>query len=95
MGIPRLTSYLQPYFTSTVLGCSNHNCSLHKDRSNGLIIDGPSLIYAVYYRLLACKPASLNALDAQPSYREIGNATVQFLEQLSACGMAMYALITI
>lgn len=90
MGIPRLTSYLQPYFTSTVLGCSNHDCSLHKERSIGLIIDGPGLIYAVYYRLLAWKPASLNALDAQPSYREIGNATVQFLEQVAACGIAMY-----
>lgn len=90
MGIPRLTSYLQPYFTSTVLGCSNHDCSLHKKRSTGLIIDGPGLIYAIYYRLLAWKPASLNALDAQPSYREIGNATVQFLEQLTACGIAMY-----
>ena len=90
MGIPRLTSYLQPYFTSTILGCSTLDCCEHGRQSTILVIDGPGLVYAVYYRLLAWKSQSLTALDAQPSYREIGNATVQFLEQLRACGIIMY-----
>lgn len=91
MGIPRLTSYLQPYFNSTVLGCSDFDCSIHTRQMTTLIIDGPGLVYAVYYRLLAWKSQSSSVLDAQPSYKEIGNATVHFLEQLSRCGITMYA----
>ena len=90
MGIPRLTGLLQPYSISTSLGCSNRECPLHPRSSSPLIIDGPGLAYAMYYRLLACKPIHLNALDAQPSYEEIGNATVRFLEQLTECWVAMY-----
>ena len=90
MGIPRLTGLLHPYSVSTSLGCSNKECPKHPRSSLPLVIDGPGLAYAIYYRLLACKPTHLNALDAQPSYAEIGNATLQFLEQLTECGVAMY-----
>lgn len=87
MGIPRLTSHVQPYLTPTILGCSDHDCPLHNPHSRPLVIDGPALVYAVYYRLLACKPERLNALDAQPSYREIGDAVVRFLEEVERCGV--------
>ena len=90
MGIPRLIGLLNPYSVSVSLGCSNEECSIHPRSSSPLIIDGPGLAYAIYYRLLACKPTHLNALDAQPSYNEIGNATLRFLEQLRECGVAMY-----
>ncbi|MCJ1472540.1 hypothetical protein MMC13_001189 [Lambiella insularis] len=90
MGIPRLTSLLQPYFLETVIGCSNKDCQSHTHRSRPFVIDGPGLAYVVYYRLLASKPIYVNAVDAQPSYHEIGQAILIFLQNLTHCGLTMY-----
>ncbi len=93
MGIPRLTSHIQPYLIPTVLGCSTSNSKSHPNSQNGpekLIIDGPGLAYYLYYRLLAHKPDSLNSLDAVPSYDELGKATLIFLDELQAHHVTMY-----
>lgn len=90
MGIPRLTSLLQPYFVPTTIGCSNTDCRSHTQQSNPVVIDGPGLAFVVYYRLLACKPTSLSPIDAQPSYDEIGKAILVFLDGLTHCGLTMY-----
>ena len=50
------------------------------------IVDGPSLAYHVYHRLLAHKPPTLNVLDATPSYKELGEGFVVFLEELQVHG---------
>lgn len=85
MGIPRLTTHIQPYLIPTVLGCSIPDCetpSHPQGAQQKLIIDGPGLAYYLYYRLLAHKPDSLNGLDALPSYNELGRATLIFLDEL-------------
>ncbi len=86
MGIPGLTAKLLPYATSAKLG------TYHEDQSHDIsrvIIDGPSLAYHVYNRLLACKPASLNALDANPSYEELGRGALVFLDALTEHNVVM------
>ena len=81
MGIPRLTNRCLPYSIDTIIGCSDPDCGLHKARSS-LVIDGPGLAYHLYYRLLSNKPITLNAIDAQPSYEEVGRAAVLYLREL-------------
>jgi hypothetical protein len=85
MGIPRLTSHLYPFLEHQSLGCSNPQCSLHTS-SRKLIIDGPALAHHLYHTLLQCS-SGLNALDAQPSYAELGQAVVEFLDELQECGL--------
>lgn len=79
MGIPSLTAKLQPYGASAQLGTYHRTKS---QETSKVIIDGPSLAYHIYDRLLACKPASLNAWDAIPSYEELGRGTLVFLDAL-------------
>lgn len=79
MGIPGLTAKLQPYAVPAKLGSYHLDASQDTSR---VIIDGPSLAYHIYYRLLACKSASLNALDAAPSYHDIGQGALVFLDAL-------------
>ena len=93
MGIPGLTAKLQPYATSSTLGCGAPECIHHKNDGHDetrVIIDGPSLAYHIYYRLLACKAPSLNALDAAPSYEELGRGTLVFLDALREHNVVMY-----
>ncbi|MCJ1404006.1 hypothetical protein MMC11_007230 [Xylographa trunciseda] len=87
MGIPRLRGLLESYFQTSTLGCSDPGCRDHIRSSKPVIIDGPGLVYVIYYRLLACKPTSLNAIDAQPTYEEIGTAVLLFLQTLTNCGI--------
>lgn len=95
MGIPRLTSHLQPYATLTNLGCNTPECSHHhrKHKEHNIFIDGPGLAYHVYYRALSQSPAVSNAYDAAPSYSEIGQATIAFLHELESYGLLVYAFI--
>ena len=92
MGIPRLITYLSPWAVPTVLGCRTADCSTHttydSDR-NKVFIDGPALAYHIYYRLLASNQGVLNALDAQPSYEELGKATLSYLDELQDHGLQM------
>ena len=97
MGIPRLASHLQPYAIPVTLGCNDPGCKIHPDISSSVpfanqrfIIDGPSAAFFIYYKILAQKSHSLNALDAIPSYHELGNAIVVFFDELKTRGVEMY-----
>lgn len=75
MGIPRLIAYLEPYATPAELsGCK-------------VIIDGPGLAYHIYYRLLASKSRADNAIYGAPSYAELGESAVFFLDELQTCNI--------
>lgn len=50
------------------------------------IIDGPSLAYHILYKLLAHKSPILNVLDATPSYKELGEGFIAFLDELQSHG---------
>ena len=95
MGIPYLIKRLQPFAISSMLGSKHPTCTANaepnSDDINSAVIDGPSLAYFIYYRLLAHKSASLSQIDAVPSYAEIGRGVLAFLEQLEHCGLCVYA----
>ena len=92
MGIPRLTSHIQPYLIPTALGCNTPGCDEHvnpQKEPKKLIIDGPGLAYHLYYRLLAHRPYSSNTLDSVPSYDDLGKAALIFLDELQSCHVLM------
>ena len=93
MGIPHFAQLLQPYAVSTVLGCKTPDCERHRLRKGTserqIIIDGPGLAYHVYHKILAYRPRTLNAVDAIPTYSQIGNAAITFLDELGSYGLRM------
>ena len=92
MGIPRLTNYLAPLAVPTTLGCQIIGCPTHANQGlegRKVFIDGPALAYHIYYRLLAHQLTMLSALDAQPTYNEIGKATLLYLNELQSHGLQM------
>lgn len=85
MGIPHLTHSLQPYGEKVVLPQNPVN-------QENAIIDGPSLAYHVFYVCIARRGAARNAFEAAPTYRELGEAAVLWLEQVQQYGLNMYVL---
>jgi len=73
MGIPRLITYLEPYATPAELSGSK------------VIIDGPGLAY----RLLASKSRADNAIQNAPTYAELGQSAVYFLDELQTHNVTM------
>lgn len=93
MGISGLSRHLQPYAVSTVVGCQTPNCQKHRSRdavqTNKIIVDGPSFAYCVYQRLCSQMLRSINAIEAMPSYNDIGKGALAFLHQLESYGMVV------
>ena len=91
MGVPGLSKALKAYAVPTVFGCKDPSCEKHSPHSDfsstNVIIDGPSFAYCVYNRLNAHKSAQLSALEAVPSYRDIGNGAMTFLNELENHGL--------
>ncbi|CAD0040469.1 unnamed protein product [Aureobasidium pullulans] len=83
MGIPHLTHSLSPYGDKVVLP---QNPANHENA----IIDGPSLAYHVFYVCIARRTGTRNALEAAPTYQELGQAAVDWLEQIEQYGLKMY-----
>ncbi|KAL8900125.1 MAG: hypothetical protein Q9207_005848, partial [Kuettlingeria erythrocarpa] len=94
MGIPRLAGHLQPYAVTSSLGCKAVDSSDQPNDTSpspsSIIIDGPSLAYQVYQRLFAHHATSLKGLDAIPSYSQIGEAVIAYLDGLEtyACNIS-------
>ena len=70
MGVPRLRQLLEPYAEHVDL----------KDRD--LVIDGPGLAYHILW--YDRRPVS--SLFSRPSYSELGEAAVKWLNKLSQSG---------
>lgn len=87
MGIPYLTRHLLPCADAVVLGSSDIT---ELPRLQSIVIDGPSLVYHVYYRLLASMSPACNVLDVQPTCNEVSRGVVSFLYQLASLGVAVY-----
>lgn len=94
MGIPGLSKPLKPYAVSTTVGCKTLLCSEHKpapsESSINIIIDGPSFAYSIYHRLIVQKPEWLTAVEAMPSYEELGQGAVAFLDEMEEYGLKVY-----
>ncbi|CAD0101252.1 unnamed protein product [Aureobasidium mustum] len=80
MGIPHLTHSLSPYGDKVVL-------PQHPANHENAIIDGPSLAYHVFYVCIARRTSARNALEATPTYQELGQAAVNWLEQIEQYGL--------
>lgn len=92
MGIPRLVHSLEPYAVKSVLNRKSQDTAEQESATNA-IIDGPSLAYHVYYVCLAQRSGARNAIEAAPSYEELGQAAVWWLEQIEQYGLKMYVFL--
>ncbi|KIV84600.1 hypothetical protein PV11_00372 [Exophiala sideris] len=94
MGIPRLSQDLLPYAERVSLGTSSGQSPQAKQGVvTSVIIDGPSLVYYIYNKLLAYKSASTPTLTAHlPSYAEINQALTQFLSEIEDRGVVLQDL---
>lgn len=82
MGIRGLTSQIQPYGQPITW----HKGS-NEEPSHDVIIDGPSFAYYIHHKCLATKTHARNALEAMPTYPELGEAAVAWLENLETFGL--------
>ncbi len=92
MGVPGLSKALKPYSTPTTVGCKTDGCTEHRPQYDGrraVIIDGPSFAYCIYQRVIAQKPEWLTAIEAIPSYDELGMGAIAFLHELERYGLVM------
>ncbi|KAL8949328.1 MAG: hypothetical protein Q9222_004553 [Ikaeria aurantiellina] len=97
MGIPHLSTYLQPYSTTVVLGRNDnhHTDSTAPDNPISrldVVIDGPGLAYYIYHRLLSSKTHANYPLDTRPSYDELGQGVLAFLDRLQAQGLQVSSI---
>lgn len=84
MGVPRFMSDLLPYAKTATLG---EPVQTNDDRPNirSVIIDGPSVIYYVYNKLVAYRAHEAGTgAPRLPVYSEIIAATEFFLSELTA-----------
>ena len=86
MGIPHLSHQLQPHGTKLVLA----RVAPDSKEQVSTIIDGPSLAYQCFYICMSRRSAARNAYEAAPSYRELGEAAVQWLQQIEQFGLQVY-----
>jgi hypothetical protein len=74
MGIPHLITFLRPY--AELESLSGHN----------VIIDGPGLCYQMHYSLLGRRTEARNSFEAAPSYEELAEAAIEWLNGLRESG---------
>lgn len=80
MGIPRLLGYLEPY-ASTVKFKSTDN---YGAAGGGAVVDGPALAYHVFRDASARRHTVESTGRDALSYKEIGDAVLQWLSALEA-----------
>lgn len=92
MGVPGLSKVLETYAVFTTIGCKALGCERHPPHSSQrskIVIDGPSFAYCIYHRLIREKPDWLTAVEIMPSYDEVGNGALAFLNELESYGVVM------
>ena len=95
MGIPYLTRHLLPFSESTTLTREGSSCSrlewdpYASSYIQSIVIDGPSLVYHVYFRLLSWTTQNVDIFDAQPTCHEVSVGVMMYLLQLTNIGVKM------
>lgn len=84
MGIPHLTRHLLPYSKDVFLAGEQREGD---DSIHLVVIDGPSLVYHVFQRLLSKSDTKLEILDAQPTCDEVSLGVMVYLLQLKLLGV--------
>lgn len=91
MGIPRLTQDLHPYANRVDLGTSTLSAGANSIQH--LVIDGPSLVYLIYNKLLAFRASRSPFQDGgQPRYSEINQGFRYFLTDLEENGVRIHLI---
>ncbi|RMJ24843.1 hypothetical protein PHISP_04288 [Aspergillus sp. HF37] len=89
MGINRLTKHLLPFSEPVILKDEQSHPAKGAICIDSVVIDGPSLVYHVFSRLLSWKGPTLGILDAQPSCHEVSFGVMIFLLQLACSGITI------
>ncbi|KAL4993676.1 XPG domain containing-domain-containing protein [Aspergillus recurvatus] len=90
MGIPHLRRHLTP-FCQTVLLQNGADVDLECIRS--VVVDGPSLVYNVYARLLSWfLTTSSNMVDALPTCDEVSHGVMLYLMHLKMLGVEIESI---
>lgn len=90
MGILYLTKHLLPHAECVLLGQEDDEDSAAAlPRVRAVVIDGPSLVYHVYLRLLAWMDSNTDVRDVQPTCNEVSLGVVSFLLHLAQLGVQM------
>ncbi|CAD6448922.1 8dc2c281-2d3b-46c5-9076-6c1ff1bdf83d [Sclerotinia trifoliorum] len=74
MGIPHLITFLRPYATLSSL------------KGKHIVIDGPGLAYHIYHICLSARKSAGNYFEANPSYKELGETVLAWLDGLERSG---------
>jgi hypothetical protein len=77
MGIPHLIALLRPY------------AELEPLAGRDVIIDGPGLCYHIHYKCLGRRGDARNSFEAAPSYEELQEAAIEWLDGLRASGAVL------
>ncbi|KAJ0416679.1 XPG domain containing-domain-containing protein [Aspergillus carlsbadensis] len=99
MGIPRLRHHLLPFSESIVLRKDRDSPGDSDDDDDGLrcvhsvVIDGPSLVYNIYSRLLSWFSVSNHCtVDALPTCDEVSRGVMVYLLHLKILGVEIQAI---
>jgi len=84
MGIPHLLNHLRSYASPFALPSDEKVAN-----ESTAIIDGPGLAYHAYHRALSRRTNARNALEAAPSYDELGHIAVAWLKTLEQHDLSM------
>lgn len=90
MGVNRLTKHLLPFSEPVLLKGEQSHSAKGAICIGSVVIDGPSLVYHVFSRLLSWTDPTLGVLDAQPSCHEVSFGVMVLLLQLECSGITMY-----
>jgi len=88
MGIPRLLHLLEPYATPIVFNSKS-------EYGPKAVVDGPGLAYHAYYRALTLRHAARNALEAIPSYADVVQVALLWLQTLQSNGLEMWVSVAV
>lgn len=90
MGIPRLTRVISPFSQPILLDGRNITPQGEIRCIQSVVIDGPSMVYHVFSRLLAWMDPSVQSQDAQPTCDEVSLGVMIYLLHLSIVGVKVY-----
>ena len=74
MGVPRLLEVLKPY------------SKLESLKGFNVVIDGPALAHHLYHILVRSRCSAWNYHEANPSYREVGDNVLAWVNGLRLSG---------
>ncbi|KAE8357710.1 XPG domain containing-domain-containing protein [Aspergillus caelatus] len=87
MGIPRLTRHLRPFSEAVLLEGRLQKRQDGVGHVHSVVIDGPSLVYHVFWRLLSWTDSRTEFPDAQPTCSEVSCGVMIYLLLLTITGV--------